>query len=467
MRARRALRFCLLACAASASVAGGAGRADLQQRHRADRLDAMRAPVIGRAKSVPSASSPTVTCGQRADADRGGHARGGSCRRGSPRPGRANSRTSGASPPPSSSRFNDGSRAALLKATPPTSRRCRPGTTAGGSAPPTSSSACPRSTPCRRMAPTCFARSSSRFPRSRPRYVRAMEFRPGNARVVHHANIGVDRTRSSRLLDERDPEPGYVGGMVPSATYPEGQLLGWTPGQAAHAVPPGMAWRLEPGQRPRRPAAPAADRQAGAAAGLGRSVLHRAGPDARAGRPAARQRDDRHPARRRRSTSSSDRYVVPVDVEVLAIQPHAHNLARRMAATATLPDGSTRWLISIADWDFRWQDVYRYAHPIVLPKGTTIAMRYTYDNSVEQPAQSASPAGAGRLGPEHLRRDGRPVDPDGPARQRRLRGAERGRPAQAPHRRPCRVHQVAAGGSHRSAAPRRRRRALSGGAAPG
>src|SRR5262249_30265238 len=84
------------------------------------------------------------------------------------------------------------------------------------------------------------------IPTARPRFVKAMEFHPGNAPVVHHANIGVDRTQSSRKLDDKDPEPGYVGGMVPDARYPEGQLLGWTPGQAAHTAPPGMSWRLEP-----------------------------------------------------------------------------------------------------------------------------------------------------------------------------------------------------------------------------
>jgi Flp pilus assembly protein TadD len=77
----------------------------------------------------------------------------------------------------------------------------------------------------------------------------------------------------------------------------------------------------------------------------------------------------------------ADSYVLPVDVDVLAVQPHAHNLARRMAATATRPDGTTEWLISIADWDFRWQDVYRFVRPLFLPKGTTISMRYAYDNS--------------------------------------------------------------------------------------
>src|SRR5262249_52483117 len=85
------------------------------------------------------------------------------------------------------------------------------------------------------------------IPTTRVRYVRAIEVRPDNARVVHHANLGVDRTKSSRLLDARDAEPGYSGSMVLDARYPEGQLLGWTPGQAPHPSPPGMQWRLEPG----------------------------------------------------------------------------------------------------------------------------------------------------------------------------------------------------------------------------
>src|SRR5262249_57121329 len=87
----------------------------------------------------------------------------------------------------------------------------------------------------------------------------------------------------------------------------------------------------------------------------------------------------------------ADDDVVPTRVEVVAIQPHAPNLARRMEATATLPDGTRRWLIAIDDWDFRWQDVYRYTTPIALPKGATIAMRYVYDNSAANPRNPHSP----------------------------------------------------------------------------
>ena len=77
----------------------------------------------------------------------------------------------------------------------------------------------------------------------------------------------------------------------------------------------------------------------------------------------------------------TDSYVLPVDIEVQAIQPHAHYRAREIRGVATLPDGSTKWLIYIKDWDFRWQHVYRYQAPFRLPAGSKIEMAYAYDNS--------------------------------------------------------------------------------------
>jgi tetratricopeptide (TPR) repeat protein len=218
------------------------------------------------------------------------------------------------------------------------------------------------------------------IPLEQARYVRAIEFRPGNARVVHHANLGVDRTQSSRQLDARDPEPGYVGGMVQDARYPEGQMLGWTPGQAPHPSPAGTAWRLEPGsdlvaQLHLQPTGKPERVQVSVGFFFTKEEPTRAPLGLRLGSETI------DIAAGDRQYTIADRYVLPVDVELLAIQPHAHNLARRMEASATLPDGVTRRLIAIDDWDFRWQDVYRYVTPVPLPKGTTIAMRYTYDNS--------------------------------------------------------------------------------------
>jgi tetratricopeptide (TPR) repeat protein len=80
------------------------------------------------------------------------------------------------------------------------------------------------------------------------------------------------------------------------------------------------------------------------------------------------------------------------------VQPHAHYRAREVAGVATLPDGTTKWLISIKDWDVRWQHVYRYVTPFALPRGTTLAVRYTYDNSADNPRNPEQPPRRARWG---------------------------------------------------------------------
>ena len=72
--------------------------------------------------------------------------------------------------------------------------------------------------------------------------------------------------------------------------------------------------------------------------------------------------------------------TLPRDVQLAGVTPHAHYLCKDMKVTATLPDGSTKPLIWIKDWDFNWQNAYRYRTPIDLPKGTRIDLVYTFDN---------------------------------------------------------------------------------------
>ena len=138
-----------------------------------------------------------------------------------------------------------------------------------------------------------------------------------------------------------------------------------------------------------------------------RLLLHRHAADADAGGPAARQRDDRHSRRRHRRTSSPT-----------AISCRWTSRCWRCSRTRTtsrggwrrpreLPDGTTRWLIAIDDWDFRWQDVYRYADAVRAAEGHDDFDALHVRQLGGQPAQSASSARARRLGPEHVGRDGR------------------------------------------------------------
>jgi Flp pilus assembly protein TadD len=98
--------------------------------------------------------------------------------------------------------------------------------------------------------------------------------------------------------------------------------------------------------------------------------------------------------------SIEDSFVLPVDVEVLSVYPHAHYLAKEMKASAALPDGSAKPLIWIKDWDFHWQDEYRYAAPVFLPRGTRLTMRFSYDNSGANQQDRTRPPSRAVFGPQ-------------------------------------------------------------------
>ena len=96
----------------------------------------------------------------------------------------------------------------------------------------------------------------------------------------------------------------------------------------------------------------------------------------------------------------TDTYELPVPVALLSVYPHAHYLASEMLVTATLPGGSEKRLLHIRDWSFHWQQDYRFVTPIALPRGTRLTMRYTYDNSADNPDNPASPPVRVRAGPK-------------------------------------------------------------------
>jgi hypothetical protein len=82
---------------------------------------------------------------------------------------------------------------------------------------------------------------------------------------------------------------------------------------------------------------------------------------------------------------------LPMDVTLEGVIPHMHLIGREMKVQATTPEGKIVPLIAIDDWDFKWQDQYRYAEPLHLTKGTKIEMTVRYDNSTNNPANPNSP----------------------------------------------------------------------------
>jgi tetratricopeptide (TPR) repeat protein len=74
-------------------------------------------------------------------------------------------------------------------------------------------------------------------------------------------------------------------------------------------------------------------------------------------------------------------FELPADVQLLAIMPHAHYLAREVVCRAIPAGGTPRELLRISRWDFNWQDLYRYRKPLALGRGTRIEFTIGYDNS--------------------------------------------------------------------------------------
>lgn len=233
------------------------------------------------------------------------------------------------------------------------------------------------------------------YPLVRTHYIRAIEIIPGTPKIVHHANIIIDRTASLRVQHPSDWQDGVAGMelLVDSGNRfdPDSHFLFWKPDTPALVEPPGMPWRLDPGND----------------LILNMHLKPSGKPetlDAQVGLYFTDQPPTRQPMLLQLDRDDAldippgdaqfvveDSLTLPVDVMVLGVYPHAHYLGRDLEGWATLPGGQKRWLVWIRNWDIDRQSVYRYKDPIFLPRGSVLHMHYTYDNSAANVHNPNSP----------------------------------------------------------------------------
>ncbi len=226
------------------------------------------------------------------------------------------------------------------------------------------------------------------------RFVRAVEIRPGDRQLVHHANLLLDRLASSH-------KSGFAGmdlTIMRSPFDPDGHFLFWKPGGLPHVEADGWSWRLDPGNQL-----------------VLNTHVHPSGKAEQLRPSLGLYFTDKRPTEfplwcslkmivrsifppGARNFAVSDQFRLPMPVEVLAVYPHAHYLGKEFEAYATLPSGERRWLIRIPDWDQNWQAVYYYREPVDLPQGSVISMRWIYDNSASNPRNPHAPPRRVRAG---------------------------------------------------------------------
>jgi len=233
-------------------------------------------------------------------------------------------------------------------------------------------------------------------------YVRAIDFEPGNRRVVHHSLFFYDATGSARKRDGEDGQPGFTAAMGGFSAAGQraggnasGSLGGWAVGAQPFALPDGLAYEVP----------------AGADLILSTHFHPTGKPEEEAstvGLYFAKQPPDKRfmgvqlppvfgylsgidiPAGDK-SYTVEDSFTLPIDVNAFGSTAHAHYLARQITLDATLPSGKMLHLLNIPDWDFNWQDQYIYQHDVLLPKGTVLHSKLVYDNSSANPRNPSDP----------------------------------------------------------------------------
>jgi hypothetical protein len=213
----------------------------------------------------------------------------------------------------------------------------------------------------------------------RDTYVSAVEYRPGNLRVVHHMMAFLDSTGAGRERDAAEQGPGYTS-YSGAGVEVEADLGGWAAGNVAQFLPEGIG-RPVPArsdvllQVHYHPSGkPEVDRTR-----LGiyfckkpvRQTLHWAN--------ATNDKFRLQPGQRNIEVRAT--WSVPIDVEALAVTPHMHQLGRDFRMTAVYPGGKNQDLLHIDAWDPNWQNTYFFEHHVPLPKGSTVKIVAHYDNS--------------------------------------------------------------------------------------
>jgi mono/diheme cytochrome c family protein len=240
-------------------------------------------------------------------------------------------------------------------------------------------------------------RAAATIPDSDWLAVRAIEVRPGNRRVLHHALVYADSSGEARRRAAADPGPGYesFGGPGFSAS---GFLGGYVPGTIPAPLPEGIAERFPMHadlaiQVHYAPTGREETDRTEVGIYFTRTPVKRVLEWVRLGSFDLEIPPGVTDHRRR------DMFTLPVDVFVLSVSPHMHYLGKRFAADAILPDGRRAPLLRIDRWRFQWQDKYRLARPLYLPRGSRIEAEWVFDNSEANPANPHRPPQHVRFGP--------------------------------------------------------------------
>ncbi len=73
------------------------------------------------------------------------------------------------------------------------------------------------------------------------------------------------------------------------------------------------------------------------------------------------------------------------DIELLSLTGHMHYRGKDMRFDLIRPDGMRETLLSIPHYSFAWQTIYRLRDPVLIDKGSRLVITAHFDNSINNP----------------------------------------------------------------------------------
>lgn len=224
--------------------------------------------------------------------------------------------------------------------------------------------------------------------------IRALEVRPGNRTVSHHAILGLDVTGTAVNLDAQDPEPGYesFGGFGFSA---ESNFFGaWVPGALTLEYPPGIGRVIPAGadlllQMHYGPSPIEETDLTEVNVFFAEEPIER---EVETGIMGPQHLDQFFflPANQERTFHGT--MDVAADLSLLSVAPHCHLIGVSWEVYATSPNNQdTIPLISIPSWDFNWQGFFTFPTLTKIPAGYTLHGIASYDNTSANPFNPNDP----------------------------------------------------------------------------
>jgi peroxiredoxin/mono/diheme cytochrome c family protein len=199
-------------------------------------------------------------------------------------------------------------------------------------------------------------------------WVQSAECRPGNRAVVHHILVYIQEAlRPIYALDGT------------AAT-----LVGWAPGDMPAIFPPGMAKRIPAGAKlvfEVHYTPTGIEHTDRSCVGI---IFAKKKPEFVVESNILANMLVRIPPKVA-SYKGQMNFTFKEDALILSFMPHMHLRGTRAKYVATYPDGKIETLLSVPDYDFNWQSVYRFAEPLPVPKGTKLTWTGWWDNSADNP----------------------------------------------------------------------------------